>query len=103
MLKNNETLNSVQTVCRIPHNYHYLNQRVVKSGSVEFLFNEERETKVNKQDKPEVYKFGNLVITRTSAIEGGLFCQPSGGILVDLREAMDIDIEMDRIEAETRI
>ena len=93
-------LNSVQTVAPIPHNYHAYNQRVVDNGYVSFRFNTQRQGMYNKQLKPQFYSFGNLVVTRTSALDRGVFAGPSYSIFVDRFEATDIDTEEDLLNAE---
>jgi len=85
--------NSVQTISRMPHNYHAYNQREINNGYVEFRFPDLRARCYNKQRKPELYVFGNLVATRTSAFlqTNQLFCAPSIGVEVPVEYALDVD------------
>ena len=92
------TYNSAQTVCVVPHNYHAFNQRVINgNGSVEFDFPEERRIAPHKQDKPVLYKFGNMVVTKVSALESGgsMFPGPSWPNGVNWKHAIDIDTQED--------
>ena len=50
-LQKNKSLNSCQTIHKTPHNYHFLNSRVIKSNFLEFKFEKERLKKFNKQKK----------------------------------------------------
>jgi len=101
VLRTNPHANSVQTIAPIPHNYHAYNQRECDSGGfVRFEFNEQRQQMFNKQLKPEFFSFGNFVATRTSALDNGVFAEPSYSIFVDRFEATDIDTEEDLLNAE---
>lgn len=93
LLLEDETAESVQTISKFPHNYHAFNQRIFDSGFVNFRFLEERRICYNKQTKPEFYKFGNLVITRTGALceDRQVFAQPSLGYEVPFYYAHDLD------------
>jgi CMP-N,N'-diacetyllegionaminic acid synthase len=93
LLRSDSELNSVQTVSRIPHNQHAFNQRTVAGGRVSFRFPEERRIGYNKQTKPALFQFGNIVAVRTTALEqgGGVFVEPSGSIEVDRQYAFDLD------------
>jgi CMP-N,N'-diacetyllegionaminic acid synthase len=84
---------SAQTVCEVPHNYHPWNQRVMHGSDVTFRLPQERKTGFNKQRKPTVYKFGNVVAVRTKALlqNRDFFAGPSYGRLCDWIDAMDMD------------
>lgn len=82
---------SAQTVARFPHNYHAFNQRKIENGNVLFYFEKEREKCFNKQKKPELFKFGNVVATRVSALSGGVFALPSYPVEIPHEYAIDID------------
>ena len=99
-LEEDNTLNSAQTIAPLPHNHHAFNQRMVTDGNVEFVFKEERKKCYNKQLKPTHYIFGNVVVTRTRALNDGVFAEPSKGILIDFYDAMDVDTFDDLIMAE---
>ncbi len=98
----NKELNSVQTVTPIPHNSHAYNQRKVDRERVTFRFEKERLECFNKQKKPLFYKFGNLVVTRCSAILNGdgIFSNPSGAIMIPEYYSFDLDTPRDLIWGE---
>ena len=102
-LKSDEQARSVQTICPIPHNYHAWNQRDFKDGEVSFRFEKERSEAYNKQKKPALYKFGNFVAARTSAIMEGcsFFATPSKGVVIDPPYDFDVDTSSDLVLAET--
>ncbi|MBN2059255.1 MAG: acylneuraminate cytidylyltransferase family protein [Deltaproteobacteria bacterium] len=84
---------SVQTTTMIPHNFHAYNQRVVENGHVRFRFPEERRICYNKQKKPQLFMFGNLVITRTESLlkTMDIFPQPSLAYEIPYPYALDVD------------
>jgi len=84
---------SGQTVTLCPHNHHAWNQREVVGGRVRFRFPAERAAGYNKQSKPRLYVFGNLVGVRPSALlEGnGFFAEPS--VAVDIPWPYDFDLD----------
>ena len=83
----------MQTIAKMPHNYHAYNQRVFEEGCVRFAFLEERRQCHNKQSKPSFYVFGNLVVTRTASLlsRSDLFGTPSMGLEIDPTYALDVD------------
>ena len=87
--------NSIQTIAKMPHNHHAYNQRELKNGRVSFLLPFSRAECYNKQLKPPLYVFGNLVVTRVSALDQGVFAEPSIGIEIPPEEAIDIDTQQD--------
>lgn len=93
LLRGNSGLNSVQTICRIPHNQHAFNQRTVVDGCVSFKFSEERKRGYNKQSKPELFQFGNVAAARTKVLEcgGDIFAQPSGSVEIERHYSFDLD------------
>ena len=95
ILKYSPTANSIQTITTIPHNHHAYNQRTFVGGHVEFKLKLLREGMYNKQLKPQLYCFGNLVVTRTSALDKGVFAEPSIGVMIPRDEAIDIDTQED--------
>ena len=102
-LKDNHNLMSVQTICPVPHNYHAWNQRSWdrESGKVKWCFPDMRKIGYNKQSKPEMWKFGNIVATRVDALrQEGCFAEPSFGIPIGPFEAFDVDNEEDFLIAE---
>ena len=89
---------SCQTIHKTPHNYHYLNSRVLKKGNiVKFKFPKERKNKVNKQKKPATYSFGNLIACKVDKFlkTKDFFCQPCKGIIVDKFSSFDFDSKED--------
>ena len=90
--------NSVQTVTEVAHNSHWVNQRVLQDfdTKMDFMSPVSRKLQYNKGKKSPMYKFGNLIITRTKAIiEEGLFSPPSYPVIISNLEAFDIDTEDD--------
>jgi len=85
--------NSGQTICSIPHNYHAWNQREVEEGRVRFKFAEERRSAFNKQRKPKLYTFGNLVAARPRALMAGsdFFAEPSVAVEISWPYNLDVD------------
>lgn len=85
--------NSGQTICPIPHNYHTWNQRLTEDNFVRFMYPEERRSAYNKQRKPKVYGFGNLVAAKSAALLEGkdFFAEPSVGYTIDWPYNLDVD------------
>lgn len=86
-------IQSAQTVTPIVHNHHAWNQRLVEDGHVRFLFAEERKSAYNKQRKPKLFVFGNLLAVRSAALlDGrGWFTEPSAAIPITRPYDMDVD------------
>tara|TARA_B100001989_G_C24521683_1_gene456209 strand:+ start:613 stop:1308 length:696 start_codon:yes stop_codon:yes gene_type:complete len=61
-------VNCIYSVTEIRHTDHYLNQRVINNGKVQFLFDEERNKSKLKQKKIKTFKFGNISAIRTTNI-----------------------------------
>ena len=93
LLLSDASINSVQTITKMPHNHHAYSQRVVEDGLVKFVFPRERHQYPNKQSKPAFYVFGNFLVTRTEALLkcNNLFATPSMGIEIDPAYALDVD------------
>jgi CMP-N,N'-diacetyllegionaminic acid synthase len=93
LLKDNRSCSSVQTITKIPHNYHAYNQRILNEGQVSFRFQKERMRCYNKQTKPEYFAFGNLVITKTQSLleKRDVFAAPSLAIEIQSPYALDLD------------
>lgn len=96
---------SGQTVTPIPHNYHAWNQRVVEDGRVRFMYAAERRSAYNKQKKPHLYSFGNLVAVRPQALlDGGdFFAEPSVAAEIHWPYNIDVDAPDDLRLAEALI
>ncbi|MBI4765603.1 MAG: acylneuraminate cytidylyltransferase family protein [Deltaproteobacteria bacterium] len=93
LLKNEEQVDSVQTITEFPHNYHAFNQRIVQEGWVSFRFPEERKKYYNKNTKPKHYMFGNLIVTRSRTIlnQNDIFGERSKFIQIPFPYALDVD------------
>ena len=93
MLERDAQADSVQTVTHFPHNFHAYNQRFVQDGRVRFMFPAERRRYYNKQTKPPLWIFGNLVATRSSTIleKGDIFGDQSLARKIPPFYATDID------------
>jgi len=100
LLKQNNWAVTGQTICKPPHTHHAWNQRVYSKGMVSFLF-EERKKVFAKQNKPELYIFGNLIACKVEAIlQGGdVFSEPSIGLEIDWPYDLNIDHRNDLIIA----
>ncbi|MEW5724950.1 MAG: acylneuraminate cytidylyltransferase family protein [Thermodesulfobacteriota bacterium] len=84
---------SVQTITALPHNCHAYNQREIKDGYLRFRFAAERAVCYNKQTKPKFYLFGNLIVTRTTALleKRDVFAPPSLPVEIPPAYATDVD------------
>ena len=84
---------SAQTVTPVEHNYHAYNQRVVEGETVRFQFAELRKQAYNKQRKPKLFRFGNLLATRSKALLEGedCFAEPSVCFEVPRDYCLDVD------------
>lgn len=96
ILTKSPQLNSAQTLCQIAHNDHAWNQRIWGQDSkvVDWYFPKLRSLGYQqKQNKPTLWKFGNVVATRASILqEGGtFFAPPSIGRSVPWENAIDVD------------
>jgi hypothetical protein len=92
-IKKNKKFSSVQTVHKTPHNYHFLNSRIVSDNYIKFKFDKERSKKFNKQKKDTIYSFGNLCITKTDKLlkSKNFFCKPSNYVTIDRFTSFDLD------------
>lgn len=93
----NPQAQSGQTVAKPPHNYHAWNQRIVENGCVRFMFANERSSAYNKQKKPEVFIFGNLIAVRPEALcaSRGFFAEPSAAVEIPWPYYLDVDGVLD--------
>jgi len=98
MIKNYR-ISSCQTIHETPHNYHYLNTRLLnkRNQTVNFKFENLKKNKTNKQKKEKTFNFGNLIATRVNKLlhSKNFFCQPSFGIIIDKFSSFDLDNESD--------
>jgi CMP-N-acetylneuraminic acid synthetase len=97
--------NSGQTITPVVHNAHAWNQRLYDGGLVRFMFAEERRSAFNKQRKPKLYTFGNLVAVRPSALLTGMdfFAEPSVGVEIDWPCNFDLDSPNDLLVAKAML
>lgn len=104
-LRTDLAANSAQTVTPVPHNHHAWNQRVLEDGHVRFQFEAEREVAYNKQKKPKLYVFGNLVAVRSRALLAGqaFFAKPSIACEIPWPYDLDLDSPADLALAEAMI
>lgn len=91
------SIKSAQTIHLTPHNYHYLNTRVIKNGKVLFKYKRERLINYNKQKKNITYHFGNIVATKIEELKkkNNLFAEPSGFVLINKMGSFDLDNKED--------
>ena len=85
---------SVHNAYSVPHNLHSWNQRLLAAdGSVTFPFEAERSRARNKQEKPKLYAFGNLIACRTEALLAGdgFYAKPSHALAIPPIHAFDLD------------
>lgn len=92
-LLNNEDLKSSQTIHATPHNYHYLNTRLIVKKKILFKFNKMREIRFNKQKKDKTFNFGNLCAVKIDDLNRtkNFFCKPAGFVKIDRFSSFDID------------
>jgi len=102
-INSDKKANSVQTVIQVPHNYHAWNQREITNNNVTFFYSNERAKAYNKQKKPPLYAFGNLVAVRVESLLAGgdFFNQPSLAVVIPRSYGLDVDGPDDLIIAET--
>jgi CMP-N-acetylneuraminic acid synthetase len=84
---------SAQTVTQVPHNAHAFNQRVVEDGLVRFRFLEERRAAYNKQRKPKHFVFGNLIVTRSTALMAGKDCFGDVSVPIEIPRTYALDVD----------
>ena len=96
---------TAQNIVKVPHNFHAWSQRRFQTGRVVFINKEQRLAAYNKQRKPDLYKFGNLVMARCDHITSGgdFFDEESVGELIISPYDFDLDGPEDLPMAETLI
>ena len=101
LLSKNKKLNSLQTIHKTPHNYNFINTRIIKNKSLKFKFKNQRLKKYNKQLKEITYSFGNIYFTRVKNLikENNFFCEPMGYIQIDKISSFDLDEKLDYLIA----
>lgn len=93
VLRDDTEADAAQTITPVPHNFHALNQRIFENGRVAFRYEKERRAAYNKQRKPKLYRFGNLVAFRSRSILAGNDCfgKVSTGMVIDHHYGHDVD------------
>lgn len=87
------TFDTAQSITAIAHNFHAYNQRIVEGDEVRFFFDAERRKARNKQSKPKLYRFGNLLAFRAAGVLAGGDCfgRRSAYFVVPEAYAQDVD------------
>ena len=100
-----ENFKSAQTICKVPHNNHALNQRTVLNGEVQFIYADQRKRAYNKQLKPVNYKFGNLLCVKVPSFmeSHALFQSPSAYVVIEKPYDFDLDDANDLILAQSML
>lgn len=97
---------SAHNVHPVPHNLHAWNHRsLAGDGTVSFLFEAERSRARNKQGKPKLYAFGNLIGARTDALLAGegFYAKPCQATVIPSQFAFDLDLPGDLALAEAML
>jgi CMP-N,N'-diacetyllegionaminic acid synthase len=97
---------SVHNIAGVSHNLHAWNQRLVdEDGAVSFLFGAERSQARNKQQKPKLFAFGNLIAARSDALLAGdgFYAKPAYATTITSWRAFDLDQPEDVASAEAMI
>lgn len=93
LMRNSPKADSAQNIVPVVHNWHAFNQRTFHEGHVQFKFLEERRKAYNKQRKPKLYQFGNLLVCRSRSILEGK--DPFGDISVGLEINRPYEFDVD--------
>ena len=93
LMKSTKDATSVQTIIEPPPNHHAFNQRFLEDGCVKFRYSEDRENRINKQQKPKFYVHGNLRVLRCKSLleSNNLFGSKSLGVTIPKKFALDVD------------
>jgi len=97
---------SAHNVTSVSHNDHAWNQRMVDNdGRVSFRFADERAKARQKQDKPSLMVFGNLIAARSTALldGAGFYANPCGAVNIPAPYNTDVDGPLDLVIAEAVI
>jgi len=91
--------NSVMTCIEPEHKFHPFNIRDQLDSDLhlEFMFPASRAASPRRQDKPQVWSFGNCIVFYPTFFlqEGELFLSPCSGVPISRLSAWDIDTEED--------
>ena len=92
-LKADPAFDTAQTIAPIPHNFHAYNQRIVEGGKVRFFFDAERRKARNKQSKPKLFRFGNLLAFRSAGLLAGGDCFGENSAYLEIPEVYALDVD----------
>lgn len=84
---------TAQTITALPHNFHAYNQRSIEGDRVRFFFDAERRKARNKQSKPKLYRFGNLLAFRASGLIAGADCFGQHSTYLQIPEVYALDVD----------
>jgi len=84
---------TAQTITSIPHNFHAYNQRIVENNTVRFFFDVERRKARNKQSKPKLFRFGNLLAFRAVGLLAGGDCFGENSTYLEIPETYALDVD----------
>ena len=93
-LFNDPGVNSAHNTAKVSHNAHAWNQRIIgENNRVSFLYAEERKQAYNKQRKPVLHVFGNLIAARSEALlrGEGFYAEPVAGVEIEAPYNFDLD------------
>ncbi|HEY9080154.1 acylneuraminate cytidylyltransferase family protein [Magnetovibrio sp.] len=102
LLERSPWAQSAHNICPVAHNTHAWNQRTVdERGEVSFLFRDERQSARNKQEKPKLQVFGNLIAVKTTALlsGGGFYAEPCVACQIKRPYEFDLDEPLDLVLA----
>jgi len=96
---------SAHTIAPCSHNNHAWNCRENVGGYARFLFPEERLRARNKQEKPKLFVFGNLIAALSDALINGegFYAEPGAVVVIDRPYEFDLDGPEDIAIAEALI
>ncbi len=92
-----ENSDSVQSVCLVNNTQHAYSQRQIVDGNVNFVFHKLRKKSYNSQLKPKFYQFAGYAACKVGSLKkyGNIWGKVSLPIVVDWKEAIDIDTKED--------
>jgi CMP-N,N'-diacetyllegionaminic acid synthase len=104
-LTEDTNVSSAHTIVPCSHNSHAWNCRENVAGYARFLFPEERQRARNKQEKPKLFIFGNLIAARTESLNSGegFYAEPAAVVEIDRPYEFDLDSPEDIAIAEALI
>ena len=97
---------TAHNITPVSHNSHAWNQRSTdRNGRVTFLFTAERNQARQKQQKPTLSIFGNLIAARTSTLlsGAGFYAEPCATVEIEKPYAVDVDDAFDLVLADAML